>query len=66
MGIQFPDTLTVSCDDCGEEKDFDATQYCDGDGTSVGVDSSTVEEEDWVKDGDEFYCPNCVKTREGD
>ena len=69
MAVMIPDVMTVECDDCGEEHDFNTTQFC-GDGSTqsamVGIESETLEAEGWEMDGNETYCAACVKKRNGD
>lgn len=66
MPIIDPGTLEVCCDGCDKTEPFDTATYTGGEGTTFGVDDQTLEDQDWVRDGDETYCPACTKKRNGD
>lgn len=65
MAIMFPDSLTVECDGCGEEKEFNVTEFA-GEPQSIGIDDSTLTEEGWSHEGSEVFCPDCKDTEEED
>lgn len=63
MGINLPDECDVECDACGETATVSMSQFA-GDPTSVGVDTSDLEQIGWLKDGDDCYCPECKEYHE--
>lgn len=62
MAVNGPGTLSVECDGCGEEKDFDVTEFA-GSPPSWGVDETTLEQDGWSTDDSETFCPACTKER---
>jgi hypothetical protein len=68
MSVQDPGMLMVECDgqdsdDCDGEMDMNTTQYV-GSPPSWGVSEETLEENGWLLDGDQTYCPKCRKEYE--
>lgn len=60
MPINFPTEISVECDRCAEEKEFDSTIYT-GDPETVGVDTSTLMADGWGKLDGEILCDDCLK-----
>lgn len=58
MPINLPATIQGECDGCGEEIEFDSTQFV-GSPESVGVEELTIKEQGWWLNDGELYCPDC-------
>jgi len=56
MGIEKTEMYVVSCDKCGDY--YDNGDYQPVFGHKSDADN-TVREDDWHKDGDQYYCRNC-------
>lgn len=66
MGVEDPGMLKVTCDECGEEEEFDTTSYA-GDPISFGIDSETLKANKWSQgDGDSTLCEKCTKVANGE
>lgn len=68
MSVEDPGQLLVTCDggdhkDCVGQTEMDTTQYA-GDPPSWGIDESTLDQNGWLVDGDQTYCPKCRKEYE--
>jgi hypothetical protein len=63
MSVDPGGTFSVECDNCGESKDFDITEYC-GDPPTWGIDSDTLALEGWAYDGGEVFCKDCLELLE--
>lgn len=63
MAVEFPDELTVTCDECGDEDCEASTTEFAGSPPSIGVDSDGLPE-GWTFDGGQlYYCPKCSEER---
>jgi hypothetical protein len=62
MGVEFPETMEVHCDDCGESEDMPVTPFT-GDPATCGISHETLEEHGWTYEGTDTYCQKCSKER---
>lgn len=66
MSLVQPDTITVVCDECGDEVEVDTEAYC-GNGMmrhSFGIDGQLLIDQGWIADGDDHYCPKCKEDKD--
>lgn len=59
MAVEDPGTLTVTCDECGEQDEFETTEFA-GDPASFGVEDHSLEQKGWKRDGGTTFCKDCA------
>ena len=58
MAVEDPGTMTVTCDECGEQDEFETSEYQH---KCFSVSDTTLKEHGWkvLNNGAETYCPRC-------
>jgi hypothetical protein len=62
MTINLPISITIECDNCGDETEVPLTEYT-GDPPTVGFEPTDIPDY-WTEEDGEHFCPICSNIQE--